>query len=103
MPEPADAEDTYTSSALPPLGAQRSALSARIAARRSESNADISPRPASGDFRISLSQEALAPTVTEYGTPNFSAFGAVPMGTPFGYLVSDANERRSSAEQEVGF
>ena len=84
---------------LPPLGPQRSALTSRIASRRSEVN-ELSPRPASGDFRINL-PEAPPSTVTDYGTPNFEAFSSVPVGTPFGYLVNDALERRPSREYEV--
>lgn len=100
MPEPLENGDTTGRSGLPPLGTQRSALTSRIALSRSDSITELSPRPASGDFRLNL-PEAATSTVTDYGTPNFEAFSSVPVGTPFGYLVHDAVERRPSREYEV--
>lgn len=99
MPEAVENGDADGRSGLPPLAPQRSALTSRMTARR-DSNSELSPRPASGDFRLSL-PEVAASTVTEYGTPNFDAFSSVPVGTPFGYLVNDASERRAPREQEV--
>ncbi|KAK9839095.1 hypothetical protein WJX74_009429 [Apatococcus lobatus] len=99
MPNSFDNGESDGRTGLPPLGTQRSALTSRIASRRSDSINELSPRPASGDFRLSL-PEAQPTTVTDYGTPNFGAFSSVPVGTPFGYLVSDALEPRPSREYE---
>ena len=100
MPEPFENGDVAGRSGLPPLGTQRSALTSRIALSRSDSITELSPRPASGDFRLNL-PEAATSTVTDYGTPNFEAFSSVRVGTPFGYLVNNASERRPSREYEV--
>ena len=99
MPEGTDGSRSHSLDTLPPLGTQRSALSARISALQSDLDATVGPA-VSGDFRVDL-PDAPVPTVTEYGTPNFSAISAFQLGTPFGYLVSTHADHRNSSELEV--